>query len=185
MTDEQLVFLAQGGDKEAQETLLNRYKNVVRAIARRFFLYGGETDDLIQEGMIGLYSAIESYNSQRSLFSTYARRCIRNKILDAVKSNRSYSNSALNNFQPIVEVGEELFEGIDNPENLLIKSENRKEFLQKIGKILSSYEFQVIILYMDGLTLHEIAETLGKDLKSIDNALVRARAKLYKKFTEN
>ena len=178
LSDERLALLAGSGDKAATEALLKRYKNVVLSIARRFFLSGGETEDLVQEGMCGLYSAIGSYTEGKSGFAPYAMRCIRNRIIDAVKSSTGAKNSALNNFLPIVEVGEELYPSRQNPEDELIKRENRREFLQKISKNLSSFEFKVTVMYMDGLTIAEMSSDTGKPVKSIDNALQRAKRKL-------
>ncbi len=180
LSDERLAELSQGGDKNATELLLKRYKNVVLSVARRFFLSGGETEDLVQEGMCGLYSAIGGYSEGKSGFSSYATRCIRNRIIDAVKATSGAKHSALNNFLPIVEVGEELYPSQQNPEDELIKRENRREFLQKISKNLSSFEFQVTVMYMDGLTMAEMSSSTGKPIKSIDNALQRAKRKLLK-----
>lgn len=176
LTDEQLAELAQQGEKSAAAELLGRYKNVVLSIARAFFLSGGETEDLVQEGMCGLYSAIGGYAGGR--FAPYAARCIRNRIIDCVKATRGAKNAALNNFLPITEVGEELYSSPENPEDELIKRENRREFLQKIGKHLSSFEFKVTVMYMDGLTMAEMSSAAGKPVKSIDNALQRAKRKL-------
>lgn len=180
LSDERLAELSQSGDKNATELLLKRYKNVVLSVARRFFLSGGETEDLVQEGMCGLYSAIGGYSEGKSGFSSYATRCIRNRIIDAVKATSGAKHSALNNFLPIVEVGEELYPSRQNPEDELIKRENRREFLQKISKNLSSFEFQVTVMYMDGLTMAEMSSSTGKPIKSIDNALQRAKRKLLK-----
>lgn len=182
LSDEQLAALSQSGDKTATEQLLKRYKNVVLSIARRFFLSGGETEDLVQEGMCGLYSAIGSFEEGKTTFSFYAARCIRNRIIDAVKANTGVKHSALNNFLPIVEVGEELYSSPQNPEDELIKRENRREFLQRISKTLSSFEFKVTVMYMDGLTMAEISSAAGKPVKSIDNALQRSKHKLFKMF---
>lgn len=180
LSDERLAELSQSGDKNATELLLKRYKNVVLSVARRFFLSGGETEDLVQEGMCGLYSAIGGYSEGKSGFSSYATRCIRNRIIDAVKATSGAKHSALNNFLPIVEVGEELYPSRQNPEDELIKRENRREFLKKISKNLSSFEFQVTVMYMDGLTMAEMSSSTGKPIKSIDNALQRAKRKLLK-----
>ena len=130
--------------------------------------------------MCGLYSAIGGYSEGKSGFSSYATRCIRNRIIDAVKATSGAKHSALNNFLPIVEVGEELYPSHQNPEDELIKRENRREFLQKISKNLSSFEFQVTVMYMDGLTMAEMSFSTGKPIKSIDNALQRAKRKLLK-----
>ena len=184
MTDEKLASLAQKGDKAATEALLKRYKNAVLSIARRFFLSGGETEDLVQEGMCGLYSAIGGYEQGKSAFSVYAARCIRNRIIDAVKATSGAKHSALNNFLPIAEVGEELYSAAENPEDELIKTENSREFLHRIGKVLSPLEFKITVLYMDGLTMAEISSAVGKPVKSVDNALQRSKRKLTKIFEE-
>ena len=106
MTDEELVALCQSGDKAAWEQLYSRYKPKVRAIAHRFFLNGGEAEDLVQEGMFGLISAVNGYKKDVFAFSAYAHHCIRNKIVDAVKKSSGAKHSALNNFLPIVEMSE-------------------------------------------------------------------------------
>lgn len=185
MTDEQLVQLYKGGDASACEKLLERYKDKALAVARRFFLYGGEVEDLVQEGMCGLYSAISTYDGKSASFSTYAYSCIRNKIVDAVKSNQSGKNLPLNNFLPIVEVGEELFSSVGNLEDEIIRREERKEFLQKISKELSSFEFKVTVMYIDGMRISQIATALDKPVKSVDNAIMRSKRKLQKKYMEN
>ena len=176
LTDDALCALARQGDREAEEALVARYTRLVRQLARPYFLAGGDSDDLVQEGMCGLYSAIGGYAGGR--FAPYAARCIRNRIIDCVKATRGAKNAALNNFLPITEVGEELYSSPENPEDELIKRENRREFLQKIGKHLSSFEFKVTVMYMDGLTMAEMSSAAGKPVKSIDNALQRAKRKL-------
>ncbi len=178
MTEEELVELCRNGNKNAWEELYSIYKPRVLKIARRFFLSGGETEDLVQEGMCGLYSAVNGYN-QGENFSAYAYVCIRNRIVDAVKKSCGAKNSALNNFLPIVEVGGEWLSPV-NPEDEIIKREDKREFLYSIGKVLSSFEFKVVIMYTDGMTLAEISSALGKNPKSIDNALTRAKHKLQK-----
>ncbi len=182
ITDEQLVELAKTGDKQAWEQLYSRFKPRVLALARRFFLCGGETEDLVQEGMFGLYSAVQTYNGNLSAFSSYAYSCIRNRIIDSIKKSRGAKYAALNNFLPIVEVCEPL--SYDTPEDELIRRENKREFLSKIGKYLSSFEFKVFVMYMDGFTMTEISAAMGKSVKSIDNALTRSKHKLQKAITE-
>ncbi|MDE5667324.1 MAG: sigma-70 family RNA polymerase sigma factor, partial [Clostridia bacterium] len=136
MTDEELIILSRRGDKAAQEELLNKYSDMVQSVAARFFLHGGENEDLVQEGMVGLYSAINSYVAGGANFSSYAYVCIRNAVLDAIKKSLGAKNAALNDFVPIVEIGGEISPA--SPEDELIRRENRREFLQKISKILSS-----------------------------------------------
>lgn len=179
MTDENLLSLARNGDKGAEEQLLNKYMPLVKAISARFFLCGGETEDLVQEGLVGLYSAINGYSGVVS-FSTYAYACIRNAVVDAVKKSNGAKYSALNNFVPIVEIGGEL--SSLNPEDELIKSENRREFLQKISGLLSSLEFKVTVMYIDGSSIAEIAKSLQKPQKSVSNALARAKRKLLDSY---
>lgn len=186
MTDEQFIELAHGGDTAARDQLLKKYKKQVLSIARRFFLTGGETEDLVQEGMCGLYSAIENYHEgENSSFSTYAYACIRNRITDVVKASRSQKNTPLNEALPIYEVSEGALFAETNPEDEVIRSEDRREFLQKIGKVLSSFEFQVMVMYIDGLSLSEIANSLDKSVKSVDNAISRAKKKLVDLFADD
>ena len=181
MTDEESVISARGGDKSAEEQLLNKYSPLAKAIAARFFLSGGETEDLVQEGMVGLYSAIYSFDKGSASFSTYAYACVRNAVLDAVKKSRGAKHSALNNFVPIVEIGGEA--SPVSPEDELIKRENRREFLQKISKSLSSLEFKVIVMHLDGMGVAEISEALEKPQKSVSNALARSKTKLLKLYS--
>ena len=182
MSDEQLALACQGGDKTAWEKLYAKYKPIVLSIARRFFLSGGETEDLVQEGMCGLYSATLGFNPENGGFSAYANRCIRNRIVDAVKMSNGAKHSALNNFLPIMEVSGN-FSGV-NPEDEVIGREGKHEMLQKMSKALSSLEFKAIIMYIDGIPMSEISSALGKNSKSIDNAINRAKNKLQKVLTE-
>ena len=177
MTEDELVILART-DKSAQERILNEYIPLVKSIAARFFLHGGEQDDLVQEGMVGLYSAINTFSGGGANFSSYAYACVRNAVLDAVKKSRGAKYSALNNFVPIVEIGGEI--SPESPEDEIIRRENRREFLQKISKNLSSLEFKAIVMQLDGLNVGEIAAALDKPQKSVSNALSRAKTKLEK-----
>lgn len=180
MTDEEYVFLARGGDKAAEERLLNKYTSLVKAIAARFFLSGGESEDLEQEGMVGLYFALGSFEKGGANFSTYAYACIRNAVVDAVKKSNGAKNAALNNFVPIVEIGGEISPA--SPEDELIRRENRREFLQKISKELSSLEFKATVMRLDGMGVAEIALSLEKPQKSVSNALSRAKRKLMSQY---
>jgi len=180
MTDEELILKARGGDKYAQEEILNKYSNLVHAIAARFFLHGGENEDLVQEGMVGLYSAINGFEEGGANFSSYAYACIRNAVVDAIKKSLGAKNAALNDFVPIVEVGEEI--SPLSPEDEIILRENRREFLQKISKILSSTEFKAIVMQLDGMSVAEISAALDKPQKSVFNALARAKSKLEKLY---
>jgi RNA polymerase sporulation-specific sigma factor len=179
--DEELVALAQNGDKQAMEELLIRHAGIVRGCARGFFLIGGETEDLIQEGMIGLYVAISDYRAGEtaSSFKNFAYLCISRRIIDAVKSSARKKNSPLNDATSIGVINEG--KGLSanfNPEDLLILRDDRREFRQKISGVLSDFEFKVTTMYMDGMTCAEICEATGKPAKSVDNALQRSKKKL-------
>ncbi|MCI8475885.1 MAG: sigma-70 family RNA polymerase sigma factor [Clostridia bacterium] len=180
MTDEKLAVLART-DKRARERLLNKYTPLVKSVAARFFIHGGEAQDLEQEGMMGLNSAINSFEDGcGAVFSTYAYACARNAVLDAVKKSVGDKQSALNDFVPIVEVGVDAY--TPTPEDEVIKSENRREFLRKISKALSSFEFKVMVMRLDGMGVSEISETLEKSQKSVSNALARSKVKLEKLY---
>ena len=172
--DEQLVLLAQDNSEAATEELLRRHSGLVRSCARRYFLIGGETEDLIQEGMIGLCRAIRNYDGERegcSSFKNFAYLCISRQILDAVKKASKANAEAL----PL-HVG--MAEGGMSPEDILILGDEQKEFRQTMSKVLSDFEFKVMTMYMDGMTCAEICEATGKSAKSVDNALQRSKRKL-------
>jgi RNA polymerase sporulation-specific sigma factor len=178
-SDEELVRKAQAGDRQATEQILERYKNVVRARARSFFLAGGETEDLIQEGMVGLYNAIHAYDEDKRKhvsFKNFVYLCVSRRIIDAVKSAARDKNAPLNNYVSF----DSDFDLADDysAEDELIETENRTEFLQKISKALSAFEFRIVVMYMDGMSYTQIAEATGKDVKSVDNALQRSKKKL-------
>ena len=179
-SDEELVALAQKGDKQAMEELLIRHAGLVRGCARGFFLIGGETEDLIQEGMIGLYGAIGDYRQDEmaSSFKNFAYLCISRRIIDAVKASARKKNSPLNDATPIGLGAEKELSVYSNPEDWLILRDDRREFRQKISGVLSDFEFKVTTMYMDGMTCAEICEATGKTTKSVDNALQRSKKKL-------
>lgn len=181
MTDEEYALKAQNGDKTAEAILLNKYASLVKAVSARFFLCGGESEDLEQEGMVGLYHAISAFGAGSANFSTYAYACVRNAVIDAVKKACGAKYAALNNFVPIVEIGGEV--SPDSPEDEVIKRENRREFLQKISKELSSLEFKVTVMFVDGMGVAEISAALEKPQKSVSNALSRAKQKLIKLYS--
>ena len=164
-TDEALAALAQSGEQWAEEELLNRYKSAVRARARKFFLEGGETEDLVQEGMIGLIAAVRGYKADggRS-FKNFAYLCVSRRIYDALRNADRLS-------------------GGDTPEDFLIAGESQAEFRLKLTSALSDFEFRVVTLYLDGMSYASIARVTGKDMKSIDNALARSKKKLQRSFS--
>ena len=180
-TDESLVERAQAGDKQATEELLSRYAGLVRGRARGFFLVGGETEDLIQEGMIGLYRAVSEYRTGREggmSFKNFAYLCVSRRIIDAVKASARKKNVPLNNYVSLFQSEWEM--PVSSPEDEVIRGEDRREFLQKMSKELSDFEFRVTVMYMDGLSCAEICEATGKEEKSVDNAIQRSKKKLQK-----
>lgn len=181
MRDEELTALARRGDKAAESLILKKYSPLAKAVSAGFFMIGGTDEDLFQEAMVGLYSAISGYSEQNGAnFKTYAYKCMRNAVIDAVKKNTAAKNKALNSSVPIVEISGE-FSPAD-PEDELIRREQRREFLQKISKLLSSFEFKAMVMYLDGLSSVEIAAAMGKTPKSVDNALNRAKNKIHKSY---
>ncbi len=178
-TDEQLVVLSQSGDGKATEALLQRFSDLVRHLSRRFFLVGGETEDLIQEGMIGLCQAISDYKGKEksgSSFKTFAYLCVSRRIIDAVKASSRKKNEPLNTCARIV--GGEWAVSALSPEEQMILSDESKEFKQKMSSVLSDFEFKVVVSYMDGMTCAEICAATGKTAKSVDNAIQRSKKKL-------
>ncbi len=180
--DEALVKRAQAGDKSAMEELLRIYAGLVRSCARRYFLIGGETEDLLQEGMIGLYRAINDYDVAKDTgcsFKNFAYLCISRQIVDAIKTVYRKKNGLLHSLQPL---DVEMVETGLSPEEALILSDEQKEFRQKMSRVLSDFEFKVTTMYMDGMTCTEICEATGKLPKSVDNAIQRSKRKLLQIF---
>ena len=177
-TDEELVLSAQKGDKSATEELLLRHSELVRGCARRFFLVGGETEVLIQEGMIGLYSAIGDYEQRANgrSFKNFAYLCVSRRIIDAVKNAARKKNAALN--YSVSDIKETYaFDGL-TAEDMLILDDDRRELKQLMSRTLSDFEFKITTMYVDGMSCSEICEATGKSEKSVDNALQRSKRKL-------
>lgn len=179
ITDEELVLRSRNGDKQALDELVARYADLVRRRARGFFLVDGETEDLIQEGMMGLYGAVLDYrqNETGKSFKNFAYLCVSRRIYDAVKRSKSKKNEPLNN-----SVSETLADfwasEVPSPEDEMILSDERKEFRQKMTALLSDFEFKIFTMYIDGMSCTEICETTGKSVKSVDNAIQRSKRKL-------
>lgn len=190
MDDNELLKFAVSGDKDAEEQLTIRYLRVVRMCARPYFLAGGDSEDLIQEGMIGLLSAIRQFDPEREAsFKTFAEKCIRNRILSAIKTASSLKNLPLNDFVPIDSLQSDeselsvLASGLNrnSPEEQVLASESEetsKTFYSSFLNQLSKFEATVIEKYLDGLSYREIAELSGKTEKAVDNAIQRIRRKL-------
>ena len=190
LTDEEIVELAQYGNVEALEFLINKYKNFVRAKARTYFLIGADREDIIQEGMIGLYKAIRDYRYDRQAsFRAFAEICVTRQIITAIKTATRQKHIPLNSYvslnKPVFDeesertLGEVVTtEAEGNPEDLFINQENLMDIESTMHRILSPLEQEVVNLYLEGKSYVEIAEQLNRHVKSVDNALQRVKRKL-------
>ena len=197
LSDEEIVALCHNGDTSAEEYLLNKYKNFVRSKARSYFLIGADHEDIVQEGMIGLYKAIRDYKQEKlSSFRAFAELCITRQIITAIKTATRQKHIPLNSYvslnKPLYDEESDrtlldiIMEGNSgNPEDMIINQENLGNIHQKINEVLSGLEQEVLAAYLDGKSYQEIAETLGRHVKSIDNALQRVKRKLEKYLEEN
>lgn len=190
-SDQDLIAAIRHGDENAMEIILKRYKNMVASRARRLFLQGGDQEDLIQEGMIGLYQAILRFDPERLVpFSAYALQVVDSRLYDAIRTAARKKHQPLNqslslDFQDNRDstlAASSLFEIISNeeaidPENLLLDKERMRKLESFLKKHLSKYEDQVASLYLKGKTYNEIAEELDVSYKSVDGALQRVRRK--------
>lgn len=190
LEDSALQKLAADGDSYAEEELVSRYMRLVRICARPLFLAGGESEDLIQEGMFGLLSAVRQYNNEHNAsFKTFAEWCIRNRLRSAVKSAFSLKHDPLNNRVPLESILSdesqtqavacaELFQ--KSPEEQVLARENKKyteQLYLSLVSMLSKYEKAVLTYYLEGLSYKEIAKLTGKGDKAVDNAIQRIRRK--------
>ena len=179
-SDEELLNEYRSGSIPAAEELLARYKGLVRRKARGMFLLGGDKEDLLQEGMIALFTAIREYEPGKAAsFSTFAELLVERKLYSAIRSGQRKKHTPLNLSVSIDEAEETPDLGLD-PESLMIAEENREALEDYIDKNLSPLEKEVFSLSMTGLSTSRIAKLLGKEAKSTDNALQRARGKLKK-----
>jgi len=190
MVDEEVVESAREGSDLAQEFLINKYRNFVRAKARSYFLIGADREDIIQEGMIGLYKAIRDFRSDKlSSFRAFAELCITRQIITAIKTATRQKHIPLNSYvslnKPIYDEDSDrtlldVISGskITDPEELIISREEFGDIEEKMGEILSELEWKVLMAYLDGKSYQEIAADLRRHVKSIDNALQRVKRKL-------
>ncbi len=184
-SDETLLQAARGGDRSAEETLILRYTRLTRACARPLFLAGGDSEDLVQEGLMGLLDAIREFDgSQGAAFATFARVCVQNRLRSAVRSAAREKHMALNAAVPWEE--QETSEGgrgkdPENPEDVVIAREDWREEVARLGRELSPFEREVLGQYLDGFSYQEIALATGKPPKAVDNAVQRIRRKLARR----
>ena len=181
-SDEELIFRLRQGETDISDYLMEKYKEFVRKNARAMFLIGGETDDLIQEGMIGLFKAIQNYQSDKETsFRTFASLCIDRQLYSAVQNSNRRKHLPLNSYVSLSEENEaEHLEGVwsEDPETILIDQESTRNLEHEIIKVLSPMENKVLDYYLRGYGYVKIAEIMGKSPKSIDNALQRIRGKI-------
>lgn len=192
-SDETLCRRAASGDRIAEEVLVTRYHRLVRICARPYFLAGGDSEDLIQEGMFGLLKAVREYDAEKETsFHTYAEVCIRNRILSAVSAAARDKHAPLNHG---ISIESPLFEGHSDfyalrdslsqeqsPEDMLIGLEEQQERINTLKDSLSPLEGTILDLYLSGFSYQEIADRTGKSLKSVDNAVQRIRRKVARQL---
>ncbi len=190
MADEQLVELSAEGDKTATEYVLTRYKNLVRTRAKLYFLPGADKEDLVQEGMIGLFKAIRDFDAtKQASFRGFAEMCVKRQIITAVKTAARLKHMPLNSYvslsKPVYEDDTERTlvdmlaerKSVD-PEEMFLRREKAEALEEEIAQKLSPLEQSVLSLYLSGMNYQEIAAGLGRSPKSIDNALQRLKRKL-------
>ena len=194
--DEKLAGMAQAGDSAAEETLIDRYKELVKSRAHLYFIAGADSEDVIQEGMIGLFKAVRGYNSGREAsFRTFAGMCINRQIITAIKTASRLKHEPLNNSislsRPIRDDDgsgkEETIENTlvarqSNPEEMILAQDTIDEILAGVSNILSKFEFEVWQLYISGKNYTAIAAETSKSPKSIDNALQRIKRKIAAEY---
>ncbi len=196
LKDEDVAILAQNNDGQALVYLLDEYKNFVRSKARSYFLVGADHEDIVQEGMIGLYKAIRDFRpDKQSSFHAFAELCVKRQIITAIKTATRQKHYPLNSYvslnRPMFEEESDrtlldVLEGrITNPEDLYISQEEMRNIQKQLDELLSDLEKEVLSAFLDGKSYQEIAEHLHRHVKSIDNALQRVKRKLLKYLEEN
>ena len=187
LCDEDLCGLAASGSRLAEEILVARYNRLVRSCSRPFFLAGGDSEDLIQEGMVGLLKAVREYDAEKEAsFRTFAEVCIRNRLYSVLRAAARDKHAPLNQSVPL---DTPFFErdsytsgtsdlALCNPEDFMIDREHTAALLSGVRKKLSEFEAKILGYYLDGLSCREIADTVGKTPKSVDNAVQRIRKKV-------
>lgn len=183
-SDEELILRLHGGEEEISDYLMEKYKEFVRRKARAMYLMGGETDDLIQEGMIGLFKAVKDYRPEKDAsFRTFAGLCIDRQLYSAIQSSNRKKHLPLNSYVSLNsenETGDLEGQWSENPEALIIDRERTSALEEEIRKMLSPMENKVLKYYLQGYGYVKIAELMGKNPKAVDNALQRIRGKIQK-----
>ncbi len=196
LTDEQVIELIHSGDLLAQEYLIEKYKGLVRIKTRSYFMLGAEREDIIQEGMIGLYKAIRDFKAEKQAnFFSFAELCIARQIITAIKTAGRQKHMPLNSYvslnRSVYDENDECtyiellsYDLSSNPEAMVIDTEEKNSIEKRIAVVLSPLERRVFSLYLRGKSYTEIAEKINKDEKSIDNALQRVKKKVEKILNE-
>lgn len=196
MEDEEVLTYVHAGCKRGMEHLIEKYKPLVRAKARSYFLVGADREDIVQEGMIGLFKAVRDYKDEKSIpFRVFAEMCITRQIITAVKTATRQKHIPLNSYVSLnrkvfdeesekflIEVIQEV--SIANPEELFINKEQFTVIESRVMELLSPFEKEVLAKYLAGVTYQDIAKQLNKPVKSIDNALQRLKKKIEKSVQE-
>lgn len=187
VSDEELIIRLREGDTEIADYLMEKYKPLVRKKTNAMYLIGGENEDLIQEGMIGLFKAIRDYNEEKeSNFFSFAELCISRQLYSALESSNRKKHMPLNTYVSFsttegdngLSLEELLSSQAISPEQMMIEQEGRQEFAEKLQEKLSPMEKKVLYLYLEGNSYTRIGELLNKPAKSIDNSLQRIRSKI-------
>lgn len=193
LEEELIVEQARKGDPKAQEILIKKYKNFVRSKARSYFLIGADREDIVQEGMIGLFKAMRDYQPDKvTSFKSFAELCIKRQIITAIKTATRQKHIPLNSYvslnKPVYDDDSDrtLYDVMSsgskelNPEHLIIKREELSHIEEKMGEVLSDLEWKVLNAYLEGKSYQEISAEMNKHVKSVDNALQRVKKKLEK-----
>ena len=189
MTDEQLIGKLRGGDKKIMDYIMEKYKNLVRKEANAMYLLGGENDDLIQEGMIGLFKAVQDYDpKQEASFYSFARLCITRQLYSAIEASKRKKHGPLNSYVSLYDKNDEkeaLIETVEaerenNPEEILVSREYARLLESELEEQLSDLESRVLYLHLLGTDYKTIARLLDKSPKTVDNALQRIKGKTEK-----
>ena len=195
MTDEELIKLAQNEDKTALDILIGRYKETVNMKVSKYYINGAEKEDLIQEGLIGLFKAVKSYNGDKdNSFKSFANMCIERQLITAIKGSNRQKHIPLNSYvslnnptyeneegdieNPLIDILD--FNTVEDPLDTITKNEYMKNVEKTIDKSLSAFEKQVLNKYIEGQSYVQIAESLNSPVKSVDNAIQRIRKKTAK-----
>lgn len=195
-TDEQLIRSLRDGEKEITDYIMEKYKNLVRKEAKAMYLLGGENDDLIQEGMIGLFKAVQDYDVEHNVsFFSFAKLCIRRQMYSAIEASKRKKHIPLNSYVSFYEKTEQggsdrvldtIMAGEEsNPETAMIGKEYMMRLLEHLESELSDLENRVLYLHLQGISYRAIAKLINKSPKTVDNALQRIKAKVEKIIDKN